>query len=617
MPNKNTLNDNRNMLPHSLSAFYLKYAMSGFKSVLCFAGMLILLGTLGGIVYPFIDKAVITVFENHIPAVGTFWGNMVNSLQHFLSLNSRLVSYAVLVLLAEFICQFGFTFMDWCVFTIKSNADVKVKNKISEILTKYAHSQSISFWTKRLSGSVESQVNYIVNGFNVFYDVWRVTGHALVILANALIVTVVNKYIAMWLVFSVLARFGIAYICGGKIQKYSSKASRASSLLAGKLIDSFSNFFIVKYFAGAKKEELALKEPRAEVVRSVINKHKAAGLFKALPDIVWAVGFVGVYIICAIYYGRGTMGLADIIYAIGVYYGIMDSVSSVLSDFPDIIDTFTKSRTAYKDLVAPITIVDNPNAKDLVVNKGAVEFKHIMFGYRNRPVLTDLSLHIKPGERVGIVGPSGSGKSTLVHLLMRLYETKHGQILIDGQDIKNVTQDSLHENIAFIPQDPAMFNRTIGENIGYGKFGSTKTEIKKAAQNASADEFIMETEKKYDSLVGDRGIKLSGGQRQRIAIARAFLKDAPILILDEATSALDSETETAIQDAFEKLSEGRTTLAIAHRLSTLRNMDRIIVLDKGKIVEQGTHQQLLRKKGRYYQLWQMQSGGFLTTGVIK
>jgi ABC-type multidrug transport system fused ATPase/permease subunit len=196
---------------------------------------------------------------------------------------------------------------------------------------------------------------------------------------------------------------------------------------------------------------------------------------------------------------------------------------------------------------------------------------------------------------------------------MRLYETKHGQILIDGQDIKNVTQDSLREHIAFIPQDSSMFNRTIAENIGYGKDKATMAEIRKAAQNASADEFIMETEKKYDSLVGDRGIKLSGGQRQRIAIARAFLKDAPILILDEATSALDSETETAIQDAFEKLSEGRTTLAIAHRLSTLRNMDRIIVLDKGKIVEQGTHQQLLRKKGKYYQLWQMQSGGFLTT----
>ena len=617
MVKKTCASCNVNNLPASLWRFYLRCAMPGFKGVLFFAGVLILLGTLGGVIAPFIDKAVITVFENRIPAVDTFWGNMVNNLQHFLSLNSRLVSYAVLVLLAEFVCQFGFTFMDWCVFTIKSNADVKVKNNVSEILTKYAHNQSISFWTKRLSGSVESQINYIVNGFGVFYDVWRICGQVLVVLLNGLLMAGVNKYIAMWLVFSVLSRFGVAYICGGKIQKYSSKAARASSLLAGKLIDSFSNFFIVKYFAGAKKEERALKEPRAEVVRSVKNKHCAAGLFKALPDIMWNIGFVGMYIICAIYYGRGAMGLAEITYAISVYYGIMDAVSSMLADFPDIIDVFTKSRTAYKDLVAPITIIDKPNAKDLVVNKGIIDFKHVIFGYRNRPVLTDLSLHIKPGERVGIVGPSGSGKSTLVHLLMRLYEAKQGQILIDGQDTKYVTQDSLRSNIAFIPQDPAMFNRTIAENIGYGKFGATKTEIKKAAKNASADEFIMETEKKYNSLVGEKGIKLSGGQRQRIAIARAFLKDAPILILDEATSALDSETETAIQEAFEKLSKGRTTLAIAHRLSTLRNMDRIIVLDKGKIVEQGTHQQLLRKKGKYYQLWQMQSGGLLTAGDMK
>jgi ABC-type multidrug transport system fused ATPase/permease subunit len=183
--------------------------------------------------------------------------------------------------------------------------------------------------------------------------------------------------------------------------------------------------------------------------------------------------------------------------------------------------------------------------------------------------------------------------------------------MIDNQNINDVRQDSLRENIAFIPQEPTMFNRTIAENIGYGKFGASNQEIKRAAKFASADKFIMDTEKKYESIVGDKGIKLSGGQRQRIAIARAFLKNAPILVLDEATSALDSETEIAIQKSFDKLSRGRTTIAIAHRLSTLRNMDRIVVIDKGVIVEQGTHNALLRKKGKYYHLWQMQSGGFL------
>ena len=194
---------------------------------------------------------------------------------------------------------------------------------------------------------------------------------------------------------------------------------------------------------------------------------------------------------------------------------------------------------------------------------------------------------------------------------MRFYEPQKGEIFIDGQNIKDVTQNSLRENISFIPQDPTMFNRTIKENIGYGKFGASLKEIRTASKKASADKFIMGTEKGYDSMVGDRGIKLSGGQRQRIAIARAFLKNAPILVLDEATSALDSETELSIQKSFDKLSRGHTTIAIAHRLSTLRNMDRIVVLHEGVVVEQGTHNQLLRKRGEYYRLWQMQSGGFL------
>lgn len=233
------------------------------------------------------------------------------------------------------------------------------------------------------------------------------------------------------------------------------------------------------------------------------------------------------------------------------------------------------------------------------------------FKYKRKWVLRNFNLIINSGERVGLVGPSGAGKTTLVNLLMRFYEPTQGQILIDGQDIREVSQDSLRENIAFIPQEPTMFNRTLRENIAYGRNGATLQDVKQAAKRAMAHEFIMGTDKKYDSLVGDRGIKLSGGQRQRIAIARAFLKDAPILVLDEATSALDSETEVCIQKSFDELARGRTTLAIAHRLSTLRNMDKIVVLQQGRAVEQGTHSQLLRRRGEYARLWNMQSGGFL------
>jgi ABC-type multidrug transport system fused ATPase/permease subunit len=225
--------------------------------------------------------------------------------------------------------------------------------------------------------------------------------------------------------------------------------------------------------------------------------------------------------------------------------------------------------------------------------------------------LKDFDLHIKSGEKVGLVGLSGAGKTTLVNLIMRMYDPTSGQINIDGQNIKHVTQDSLRQNIAFIPQDSTMFNRTLRENIAYGRPNASEKEIISAAKKASAHTFICNANDGYNTLVGDRGIKLSGGQRQRIAIARAFLKDSPILILDEATAALDSETENAIQKSFMQLSMNRTTLVIAHRLSTLKNMDRIIVLDHGKIVESGTHEQLLRNKKIYSRLWKMQSGGFI------
>ena len=226
-------------------------------------------------------------------------------------------------------------------------------------------------------------------------------------------------------------------------------------------------------------------------------------------------------------------------------------------------------------------------------------------------MLKNLSFRVESGERVGIVGLSGAGKTTLVNLMMRLYEPTDGAIYIDGQDIKSITQKSLRDNISFIPQETTMFNRTIRENIKYGRTSATNKEILRAAHEASAEDFILSAPQKYETYIGDRGIKLSGGQRQRIAIARAFLKDAPILILDEATSALDSETENTIQKSFAKLSNGRTTVVIAHRLSTLRNMDRLIVLDHGKIVESGTHKALLRKNGIYAKLWKMQSGGFI------
>jgi len=264
-----------------------------------------------------------------------------------------------------------------------------------------------------------------------------------------------------------------------------------------------------------------------------------------------------------------------------------------------------------EEVVVPLEIIDEPNALKLQANGGKVDWQNVTFEYGENKVFDNFNLTIKPGQRIGLVGPSGAGKTTFVSLLLRQHDITAGAIEIDGQNIAQVTQDSLRENIAVVPQEPLLFHRTIRENIAYGKPDATQAEIIKVAKQAQAHDFISALPEGYDTLVGERGVKLSGGQKQRVAIARAMLKDAPILVLDEATSALDSESEVEIQKALHILMEGKTVVAIAHRLSTLREMDRIIVLEQGVIVEDGAHTELAQAGGTYQKLWEHQAGGFL------
>jgi ATP-binding cassette subfamily B protein len=278
-------------------------------------------------------------------------------------------------------------------------------------------------------------------------------------------------------------------------------------------------------------------------------------------------------------------------------------------------DGFLNASPMTEILLEQPEIKDAADAHPLQVSQGSIDIDDVDFHYndtkRDSRVFDQLSLHVKAGEKIGLVGPSGGGKSTLTRLLLRFEDIKDGTISIDGQDIAGATQESLRQAIAYVPQEPLLFHRTIAENIAYGKPEASRQEIEKAAKQAHAHDFIAKLDDGYDTVVGERGVKLSGGQRQRIAIARAILKDAPILILDEATSALDSESEVFIQEALWKLMQGRTTLVIAHRLSTIQRMDRIIVLEDGRISEQGSHQQLVKRKGTYAKLWKHQSGGFI------
>jgi ABC-type multidrug transport system fused ATPase/permease subunit len=312
---------------------------------------------------------------------------------------------------------------------------------------------------------------------------------------------------------------------------------------------------------------------------------------------------------------RGAIGAGDFVMITTLTGSLLQTAYNLGQRIPEFYEHLGAATESIETLIVPPVIQDRPAATALVVHKGAIHFEHVAFAYDAtgrgpRNIVKDFELHIPPGQRLGLVGPSGAGKTTLMGLLLRLHDVTAGAIRVDGQDIRDVTQESLRAAFGLIPQDTSLFNRTLMENIRYGRPGATDNEVMEAARRAHAHDFIVELEHEYHTLVGERGIKLSGGQRQRIAIARAILRDAPVLLLDEATSALDSHSEHIIQQAMREAMAGKTVIAIAHRLSTVMDMDRLIVMQRGVIVADGSHSELLRQGGLYADLWHRQSGEF-------
>ena len=557
--------------------------------------LIIVANVADGVIFPLFQKRFVSLMEPPVPAGQNF------------------MQFALPTIIAIALVWMGIDIFYMIRGAIQSRLMPKVRNRVSEILNNYAFIQSMSFWNSRMTGKINSQIGYISQGFQASDAIVRILAAVIIIFVNTgPFAVALNQKIAYILAGVFLFRLLYSFLLMRPINKWSEIASDSSSALNGKLVDSISNYYVVKLFSGIKSEEKLLGKYRKKSISDRITANFWGRLFWAIPAIVWNISFGVIMFLCARFFMSGEMQISDVAYTVSVFFAVRGAINSIADRIPELIDTIGSAKQSYKELVKPITVQDMPNAPDLKVTKGQIEFRNVSFKYKHKMVVEGLSLIVKPGEKVGLVGSSGSGKTTLVNLLVRFYDPTKGQILIDGQDIKEVTQDSLRNNIAFIPQDPTMFNRTLKENIGYGKFGATDAEIRKAAKHAEAHNFIMATDKKYNSIVGDKGIKLSGGQRQRIAIARAFLKNAPILILDEATSALDSETESIIQKSFNDLSKGKTLITVAHRLSTLRHMDRIVVIENGKIVESGSHHQLLKKRrGKYAKLWKMQSGGFV------
>lgn len=495
----------------------------------------------------------------------------------------------------------------------------KLELKVAYDLATYCFdkvcTQSMRFHSNRFSGSLVSQTNKFVGGYERLFDtlIFSVLWLGISVVASVAILAVRAPLFAIILVAVVLLYTAVATLSYKKVGKLSAKYASAETKQTGQLADSMSNILAVKSYGRESHEKRRYAGFSNATFDAGMNQMRAV----IVRDVWFGLVLIACVVASTMFETFGTkfgMDVATLILIAQYTSMILGNLWDVNNILKSMNRVFGDAHDMTEILDTKDAVKDKAKAKDIQVKKGAIKFNAIRFQHADapHPIFDDFSLDVKAGERIGLVGLSGSGKTTLTKLLLRFADVSEGKIEVDGQDIKQVKQVSLRENIAYVPQDTALFHRSIAENIAYGKPDASIQEIKRAAELAHADEFIKDLPNGYDTLVGERGVKLSGGQRQRISIARAILKDAPILVLDEATSALDSESEALIQDALNRLMKGRTSIVVAHRLSTIAGMDKIVVLEDGKIMEQGSHEELLKnKRGSYSRLWSRQSGAFL------
>ena len=479
----------------------------------------------------------------------------------------------------------------------------------------YLIKHSYGFFANNFLGSLVQRVNRFARAFDVLCDslVFNIIPLIITIIGSVIITWFVAPIVSILITSWVILFFTFSMIFSRWKLKYDIAVAEADSKITGYLSDSITNNNAISLFTGNKFESDSFKA----VTNDQARKQKLSWQLGDIVDgtmafLIIVVEFFIFYFTIK-YWGQGITTIGTFVLAQTYIIGVAQQLWSLNRIIRTMYQAIADSKEMVEILETPYEIRDIPNAKKIIVTKGEISFKNVSFNFNEtREVIPNLNLTIKPGEKIAIIGPSGAGKTTFVRLIMRLYELTMGVIEVDGQDIHMVTQDSLRENISLVPQDPVLFHRTLMENIRYGKREATDKEVIEAARLAHCDEFIDILPLKYETHVGERGIKLSGGERQRVAIARAILKRAPILILDEATSSLDSHSEALIQSALDNLMKNCTTIVIAHRLSTIRKMDRIIAMKDGKIIEDGTHDELSNKdSGLYKDLWELQAGGFI------
>jgi len=503
----------------------------------------------------------------------------------------------------------------WQLFGYTNNFfQIRVKSDLLNTCYEYLQQHSYNFFSNSFVGSLVTRVKRFERSFEDIADqLYLELGRTILIIASIMVVLFIRD-LTLGLIVFVWAILFVGFALGFSRYKlkYDLLRAEADTKTTAQLADTITNNINLKIFTGYKKEFSAFRG----ITDYLFKIRKKSWDLGAHGDFVQGVLVIllefGVLYYALIMWQRGLFTIGDFA-LIQAYLGrIFEKLWGAGKHIRIIYESMADANEMTEMLMRPHEVQDVPDAKQLKVSRGALEFQAVTFQYHSdKAIFKNFNFSINSGERVALVGPSGGGKSTIIKLLLRFHDISKGQIKIDGQDISQVTQESLRRSMAFVPQDPILFHRSLYENIRYGRPSASRDEVLQAAKLAHCHEFILNSRDKYDTLVGERGIKLSGGERQRVAIARAILKNAPILVLDEATSSLDSESEKLIQDALRNLMQNRTTIVIAHRLSTIMQMDRIVVIEKGKIVEQGKHEELVKaRQGIYQKLWEIQAGGF-------
>jgi ATP-binding cassette subfamily B protein len=548
---------------------------------------------------PLIMASILTRLSRGDFTKGDVWG----------SFGPELVAYACLVIIGGVLMWRIVDYFAW-------NLEADVIRDIARRTFDHLLRQSARFHADTFGGSLVSQANKLQNGYVRVADttIYQVAPLACsIIFAIVILGPRAPLYVAALSVFAVIYVIA-SFVVTRPVRRLSAEHGATESRQTGFLADSITNVMAIKSFAGSSYERERYADvtdtTRASLLKMLRAFNRQMIFFGSITNTILAVSlFLGV--VSVVVYGAN----------IGTIFLIITYTANIVAQLftfsNQSMRNYNRALGDASDMVAILQqtpeILDPPKPQKPRIKAGAIDFNHVVFSHdgNDDALFADLDLHIKAGERIGLIGRSGSGKTTLTRILLRFSDIDAGSITIDGQNIAKIKQDDLRDNIAYVPQEPLLFHRSLRDNIRYGRGKASDSEVERVSKLAYADDFIRSLPSGYDTLVGERGVKLSGGQRQRVAIARAMLKDAPILVLDEATSALDSESEGYIQKALWKLMEGRTAIVVAHRLSTIQRMDRIVVMDDGQIIEQGTHSQLLAAKGMYAELWTHQSGGFI------